>query len=244
MIAILLSGPYAPFTLSLALLFGLLALEIVLLMVGGSLMGESADADAPGMGPDGPGIDIAPDLGAQIDAIGSDVDLSEFDLTPDVGPSSAAAPAQTGPLTWLGLGAMPMLIWLATVFLAFGTTGLALQTAATALLGAPLPAALAALPCAVAALWVVRRFGSLFARLIPRTETQSVSKRQLGRRIGTVTQGTAARGRPAEVRVTDRHGNTHHLRAEPLSDTDTIPQGAEVLVLLHRPTGGFRLIAL
>jgi hypothetical protein len=79
---------------------------------------------------------------------------------------------------------------------------------------------------------------------MPRTETQSVSTRQLGRRLGTVTQGTAARGSPAEVRVTDRYGNTHYLRAEPLSDAETIPQGAEVLVLRHRPTGGFRLIAL
>ncbi len=73
---------------------------------------------------------------------------------------------------------------------------------------------------------------------------KSVSKRQLGKRMGTVTQGTAARGIPAEVRVTDRYGNTHYLRAEPMGDADTIPQGAQVLVLRHRPTGGFRLIAL
>jgi hypothetical protein len=130
------------------------------------------------------------------------------------------------------------------MLLSFGVSGVALQGLVTGLAGSPLNALFAALPCAAAAIWFTGKFGALFVRALPRTETQSVSGRQLGRRLGTVTQGTAARGTPAEVRVTDRHGNTHYLRAEPLRDTDVIAQGADVLVLHHRPTGGFRLIAL
>lgn len=246
MLDILLSGPFVPFTLSLALLFGLLALEVAFLLVGGSLMGDGAQADLGGV--DGPDVDIdlgGYDLGAY-DLEAFDVEVAEFDLGVDAGVDvDIAQPvAPTNPASWLGLGKMPMLIWLATVFMSFGVAGIALQGLVTTLTGTPLAAMFAVIPCGAAAIWFTDQFGSLFARLLPRTETQSVSKRQLGKRMGTVTQGTATRGMPAEVRVTDRYGNTHYLRAEPMDDADTIPQGAQVLVLRHRPTGGFRLIAL
>lgn len=243
MLDTLLSGPYVPFTLSLALLFGLLALELALLLIGASLMGDGGDADL-GAEIDGPELDFEVDLDA-IDLDGLDVDASDFDFEPELAPNAPSSPASpASPLIWLGLGRMPMLIWLATIFLSFGVAGLALQGSVEGLTGRPLNVIVATIPCGAVALWFTGQFGTLFARLLPRTESQSVSTRQLGRRMGIVTQGTATRGNPAEVRVTDRYGNTHYLRAEPMGDADTIPQGAQVLVLRHRPTGGFRLIAL
>lgn len=250
MLDTLLSGPFVPFTLSLALLFGLLALEVAFLLIGGSLLGDGAEADV-GV-PDGGELEL--DLGAydldaieldafEVDAFDVDtldVDAGEFDLGGEV----AAPAASSNPLSWLGLGQMPTLIWLATLFMSFGVAGIALQGLVTTISGAPLAALMAVIPCGAAALWFTGQFGAVFARALPKSESQSVSTRQLGRRHGTVTQGTAARGTPAEVRVTDRYGNTHYLRAEPMRDTDTIAQGTEVLVLRHRPTGGFRLIPL
>lgn len=236
-----LSGAYAPFTFAITLLFGLLALEIMALILGGTLMGDGAETD----------MDIDMDLGVgdlgdmpEVDLGDLDLDPAEFEIasaedvaveTPTAGPS---------PLAWLGLGRMPTLLWLATLCLGFGVGGLILQNLATALLGQPLPALVAVIPMAGAAIWFTGRFGALFARLLPRTETQSVAERQLARRRGTVTQGTAARGRPAEVRVTDRYGNLHYLRAEPLRDDVEIAQGTDVLVLRHRPTDTFRLVPL
>ena len=55
---------------------------------------------------------------------------------------------------------------------------------------------------------------------------------------------TTARGRPAEVRVSDRFGNTHYLRAEPLRDDVSIAQGTEVIVLRQRYDEGYRIVAL
>jgi hypothetical protein len=234
MLDTLLSGPIVPFTLSLALLFALLAVELLFLALGASLIGDGVEGDMAGLG-DGPEIDL--------DLDGFDVDPAEFDIDVDVEPAAMTTPASS-PLSWLGLGKMPTLIWLATIFLSFGVTGLTIQSLVSSVFGAPLPAIVAVIPSAIVALWFTGRFGALFARLLPRTETQSVSQRHLGRRAGTVTQGTARRGTPAEVRVTDRHGNTHYLRAEPFRDADEIPEGADVLVIRHRPTGGFRLIPL
>ena len=138
-----LTEPFVPFTIALALLLGLLVLELFLALLGGTLLGLGADAD----------LDV-------------DMDIDAPDL------------------------------------------------------------------------------GEVFARLLPKTETTAMSERHLGRRIGVVSQGTAKRGMPAEVRVTDHHGNMHYLRAEPVRDSDEIPQGSRVLVLRHRFDQGYRITAL
>lgn len=75
-------------------------------------------------------------------------------------------------------------------------------------------------------------------------ETEALSERSLGRRRGVVTQGTAAKGRPAEVRVMDRYGNAHYLRAEPFAKGEEITQGTEVLVIRDRRQDAYVLIPL
>ncbi|KHQ52557.1 OB-fold-containig protein [Mameliella alba] len=252
MFDLLLSDGMFPFILALALLFGLLVLEVVFGLLGGTLLGSGAD----GLDVDGPDLDIdMPDIGdMEIDLglDGTDIDIADLELAepdldvPDLDADMPnGAPDGAGSVAaWLGFGKMPALIWLAAILLAFGLTGLVIQTVADNLLGGPLPSWLVALPAGAAAIWFARQFGALFARLLPRTETEALSERHLGRRTGIVTQGTAARGRPAEVKVTDRYGNIHYLRAEPLRDDATIPQGTEVMVLRHRYEKGYLLVAL
>ncbi|MBL3594689.1 DUF1449 family protein [Rhodovulum sulfidophilum] len=239
---VFLSPQLVPFTTALALLAGMLVLELGFALMGGTLLGMGGSPD----GPDLPETDL-PDPGA----LGLDpgIDPGEFELAdPDGFSGSSPADGGTGALggvaALLGLGKMPLMIWLASVFMAFGIAGVAIQTAAYGLWAGLLPGGLVAIPSAALAVLFTRSFGAVFARLLPRTETQSVRARHLGRRMGVVTQGTASRGRPAEVRVRDRYGNTHYLRAEPLRDEDSIPAGCEVLVMRHRPTGSFRLISL
>ena len=234
-IEILLSTAVAPFALALGLLVGLLVLELLMALFGGSLMGE---IDAPEV--DVPAVEL--DLG-YIDV--PDVDLAELEL--DIGAEADSAPAPAGgagPAAWLGLGKAPTLIWIGVFLATFGLSGLGLQVLSDQALGAFLPSWIAAAPATVAGLWGARSFSAGFARVLPQVETQSISERAMGRRKGVVSQGTAARGRPAEVKVTDGYGNTHYFRAEPLRDEDSLPKGTEVLVLRHRPTGSYRLIAL
>ena len=226
----LLSGPFAPFTVALAILFGLLTLEVVLALLGGTLLGLGADAD----------VDLELDLEADVDIADLGIEAEALDAEAP----TAGEDIGFGPLTWLGLGKVPVLIWLAAVLMAFGISGLALQEVVARIFGAPMPPTLASIPAAVAGLWFARSFGSVFARLLPKTETSATSSRHLGRRIGTVTQGTSRRGSPSEVKVTDRFGNTHYLRAEPLRDQDVIEQGTRVVVLRDRYSDGYRLVPL
>ena len=239
-----LTEPFVPFTIALALLFGLLALELVLAVLGGTLLGMGADAEID------VDLDIdAPDLG-DLDIDFGDADPHLFDFAEpelDAEIDLEAPSAETvspGPASWLGIGKVPTLIWIAAVLLGFGVTGVALQGVFLSMLGVAMPAGVIAIPAALAGVWFARQFGAVFASLLPKTETSALSARHLGRRIGVVTQGTAKRGKPTEVKVTDRHGNTHYLRGEPLKDEDEITAGTEVLVLRHRLEDGYRLVPL
>ena len=236
MFDLLLSGPYVPFTVALALLFGLLALEVLLSLLGGSLLGLDADADLD--------VDLDVDMDVDFD-VDVDLDLDAPDLDADFELETGANDglASAGPAAWLGMGRMPTLIWLAALLLGFGLSGVVLQSLAASV-WAPLPAMVASVPAATAGIWFARTFGAVFARVLPKTETTAMSARHLGRRIGVVTQGTARRGAPSEVKVTDRHGNIHYLRAEPLKDDVEIPRGTRVLVLRHQADTGYRLVPL
>lgn len=236
MFAFLLDNSVVPFTIALGLLLGLLILELISLVLGGSLLG--ADSDAPG-----------PDLLDSPDFDPADFDLDAATLaTADADVADIAeqtAPEDPGGFAnWMGLGKVPTLIWLASLLMAFGLSGLVLQSTLDGLFGWSLPAWLATIPATILGVLFARSFGSVFSRLLPQTETAAVSERHLGRRRGVITQGNASRGRPAEVRVTDRYGNTHHLRAEPLRDDVTLPQGSEVIVLRQKYEGGYLLVPL
>lgn len=239
MVDVLLSASLAPFTVAIALLFGLLLLEILFAMIGFSLMGQEADLD----------VDVAdvPDV-ADLAGMGVDLDIpdiGDYDI-PDV---SADGPDATltepaGALAWLGLGKVPFVIWLASLCLGFGASGLVIQIVTSNLIGFTWPIFLAVPAAAIIGLWFTKGFSGLFADLLPKSETTSLSTRRYVGHKGVVTQGTAARGKPAEVRLTDRFGNLHYLRAEPVHDTDRIKAGTEVIILRNMRTGVLRLVPL
>ena len=84
------------------------------------------------------------------------------------------------------------------------------------------------------ALAITRVIANWVALIMPKTETTAVRARHLGGYRGTITQGTASRGKPAEVKIKDRHGNIHYLRVEPLHDDDSFAQGADVTLIRKR----------
>ncbi|KIT18076.1 Inner membrane protein YqiJ [Jannaschia aquimarina] len=224
MLTTLFSPPVAPFTTAIVVLAGLLVLELVMLAMGGSLIAET---DGPEIGVDVPDLDLP-----EIEALEmGEIDVGELELTDTPEPGVPA-------LGWTGLGRVPFLIWFAALLTGFGGTGIAVQ------LTGPWPLWLVAPGAALAGLVFTRSFAGTFARLIPQTETSVQTERQLARRRGTVTQGTARRGRPAEVRVTDRYGNTHYVRAEPFRDDAELGRGTDVLMVYDRGTRTLRMIEL
>lgn len=241
-----------PYTLALALLFGLFALELVFALLGGTLMGAGgaeADIDGPDFAAEPfemdidlePGFDL--ESGLDFEFAGMEAELADYDLPAFEGdPMAEAAPEPSGLLAWLGVGKAPFILWLASLLLGFGLTGTVLVNVVGNSFGFALPLVFSLPVAGFAGVWFAGRFAAVFAAILPKTETQALSRSRLARRRGVITQGIARRGHPAEVRVSDYWGNLHYIRAEPLADDDELHRGTEVLVLRHRETGGYRLI--
>lgn len=128
------------------------------------------------------------------------------------GPGHADAGVLGGWMSWLNAGGVPMLVLVVAFFSIFAASGFVLQSVASNIL-APLPL-LMAVPTAIALALPVTRWSSRgLARIIPRDESNVVSQAELIGLLGTVTLGPLDQGNPGNVRVRDRHGNIHLLRA-------------------------------
>lgn len=173
-------------------------------------------------------------IGSQLaglgDIIGGDTDLTiEADL--DGSDGLAASGMGEALATLLGLGRVPLLIWLACLFFVFSTLGVIGQSIAASLAGSPLPASLAALAAAIAAFplngLLVRPLGAL----VPQDETSAVGLESLVRRDATIQIGTAKAGSPARAKVIDRHGQPHFVMVEPHDESDALREGDTVLLV-------------
>ncbi len=229
----LLQIAFTPFTMALVLLFGLLGGEVIAALFGGSLLASEGLVELKA-----PGLSVA-DFDLDIEA---GVDLSALELAEIEGEAPAAS--ATGTLTRLGIGDVPVMIWLVVLLGGFAMSGIGVQLIVEDLLGSDWPVGLATIPAGIFSLWFARGFGPVFTRLLTKTKTDGMPERVLARRRGVVTQGTASRGRPAEVRVMDRFGNAHYVQAEPLQDRDTLEQGTDVLVLRDKLLDRFVLVRL
>jgi len=205
-----------PFAIALAVTAGLFLIEIISLIMGATVLGLGGEA---------PDLDVDTDFDLSLD-----IDINGLDA--DVASQIGQAPS--GLLTWVGARDVPFLIWLVSFLTMFGLFGLLIQSLAMSLLETPLFTLLAVLMAVVPALAVTRIIANWVALIMPKTETSAMRTRFLGGHNGIITQGTATRGNPAEVKIRDRHGNLHYLRVEPLDDAGIFEQGSKVTLIRKR----------
>ncbi|EDL49657.1 YqiJ family protein [Erythrobacter sp. SD-21] len=148
-----------------------------------------------------------------------------------------------GLLTLLGIGRVPLTIWLALFLFLFAGIGLSIQELATSLTGSPLYSWLAALIAGVAALPVTGGFARPLGRILPKDHTTAVSTESLVGRRATISIGVARTGSPARARVKDVHGQTHRVMVEPHEAASELHEGDEVL-LVRREGNQFYATAL
>ena len=206
-----------PFTVALAVMFGIALLEGVTTLFGAAL---SSLLDS--LLPQAPGIEVGLE--------------TEFD-----GVQLQSSSALSRLLGWLRFGQVPVLMLLVIFLTAFGLIGLSIQAFTHNTLGFLWPGSLASIPALLLALPAVRLLGGVLARILPRDETYAVPVDSLVGRVATITIGTARLGRPAEARVRDQHGTTHYLMVEPDTEDSTFPAGQQVL-LVRRAGSLFKAI--
>ncbi len=182
-----LSPEFAPFTFALGLMLAILGLELVALMLGLSLHGSDGDLE----------------LGADMVALHANFDLAP-DATPDLDhllqvSDSLDAPPETavdaGLLGVLGLGRVPLMIWLAAMLFSFGLGGYLLQGVAAAI-AAPLPALIAVPVTLIGALSFSR---AILPRLRP-ADSVAGNHRHLNPVPRRVARGCQPRHRPRRLR--------------------------------------------
>ena len=166
------------------------------------------------------------------------VGLGDYDLGGDVdldtgmdGADPTSAGVGGALLTLLGLGKVPLMVWLMVFLLLFTVIGMSIQALAGDLTGAPLYPWLAALLAGGASLPATAIATRPLGRLLPQDETSAVGLDSLVGRRGKVSTGKALRGSPARTTVRDRHGHAHHVMLEPHEDASEIHEGDEVLLV-------------
>jgi hypothetical protein len=168
--------------------------------------------------------DFAPDLDADTDGgLG----------TGDIG---------DGLLSFLGIGRLPLMIWLALYVMLFTLIGYGAQQFIQSLTGGLLPAIIAGPSAALAALPVTAILARPLAKIMPKDETTAVSLDSLVGRFAWVEIGTARRGSAARAKAMDIHGHAHFIMVEPDNDDQAFVAG-EKLLLVRRQGDVFRAIS-
>ena len=159
-------------------------------------------------------------LGDVLGDADADIDL---DADGEVGLGGAVAGV-------LGLGRLPLMIWLAVLLADFALVGLSGQQLVEELTGSMLPPWSAGLLALVGALPLTGLLARPLARIVPRDETTAVPIDSLVGRRGRIVIGRATRGSPARTAVADAHGHLHHVMAEPPDAGTVLTEGEDVLL--------------
>ena len=237
------------FTAALVFSLGLLILEIVMMLMGMSSqvdLGETPDVDIEGfeINAEVETLDISIEELATVDTLlDKDVlgDLKALILegTDTLDSENPITAAPNGFVHWTGLGAAPVLIWLAIFCFLFSSTGFVL-TATTSWLFALdgwMTAAIALIPALTLTGMAARTFG----RLLPQVESYGANNRFHGHQ-GEVSHGEATMEREANVMFRDQFNNLRQQMAKALKD-ETITQGTKVM-LLRDKNGEARIVSL
>lgn len=176
---------------------------------------------------------------AILQAVGLGDVLGDHDVDAD---AEGGGPAD-GLLLLLGIGRVPLMIWLASFLLLFAALGVGIQALAESLTGAPLDRWLAAVLAAAAALPVAGVVSRPLAWILPGDETTAVGLDSLVGRRARIVIGRAAAGHPARARVEDRYGRPHHVMVEPHEESSEMLEGDEIL-LVRRENETFYGVAL
>ncbi|MGL4232173.1 MAG: YqiJ family protein [Casimicrobium sp.] len=146
-----------------------------------------------------------------------------------------------GPLGWLHLGKVPILVLLILFLAGFAISGYVIQSAAKALTGGLLPAWIASIPAIFAGFSTVSAIGALLAKVMPKDESSAISEQSLLGRAGVIVRGVAKHDYAAEAKVRDLQGRAHYVMVECDIEGESFSEGENVL-LVRKIGSRFRCI--
>jgi hypothetical protein len=171
-------------------------------------------------------------LGHALDSL-----LPDVELHLEVGEASVLEKV----LGFLRFGRVPALVVLVTALTCFGLSGLVLQASMRSASGSLLPLWLASTLALVAALPLTRFMADVIGRVLPREHTSAVSRAAFVGRVATMLKSEARRGKPAQAKLHDHHGQHHYILVEPEDDLEVLAASEPVLLVRQ---AGARFMAI
>ncbi|MEJ8473942.1 YqiJ family protein [Roseibium algae] len=220
----------SPFAFALGLMLAIALAEGVGTFLGLGLS-NMIDSMLPDMDVD---IDLdadIPDFEAGVSSVGS---LSDLDVSGSGSVGGAEGATQglfTQVLGWLCFGRVPALVLLVIFLTAFGLSGFVLQSLFQGVTGWMLPGAVAGLVAFVVAIPSTRFFGLILSRIIPKVETDAVSRSTFVGKVALMVQADAKTGAPAQARLKDSKGQSHYVLVEPDVQGEVLAHGEEVIIV-------------
>lgn len=167
---------------------------------------------------------------SQLIGLGDMLGDADLDMEADMD-SPDAAGIGDGLFALLGIGRLPLLLWLSLFLLLFAASGTTLQALIATLTGGPVSPWIAGPVALLPALPLTGLIARPLGRILPHDETSAVSRDTLTGRRATITTGRATRGSPARARVLDRFDQPHHVMVEPHDEDGRFDEGEEVLLV-------------
>ncbi len=235
MFQFILADQNTPFAVALGLMIAIALAEGL-----GTLMGLGLSGLVDSLLPevDLPDVDV-PD----IDAPDFDADIAGGALPGDLetigahaGTSAAGQGLFSQILGWLCFGRVPALIILVIFLTGFGLFGYLMQAGVQIVTGWLLPGSVASLGAFAGALPLTRMTGLGLSKIMPKDESDAISRRTFVGKPAIIVQGHAQKGLPAQARLRDPTGQSHYLQVEPDIEHEVLEQGTPVIIV--RQVGG------
>jgi len=227
-----------PFAIALGVAVALALVEILSMLFGFTLFGDSGgDADA------GVDLDSGVDADAGVDA-GAD---SGFDadggLDAEADLEAGSGGGQQGSLVsaalgWLNPGRVPFPILLGAACALFGLIGFALQSFAAGISGY-LSSWIASIGALAAAAPALRGTTAVLGLILPKDETEAVSEASLVGLTATVVDARVAENLPGRAQLRDQYRTLHNVRVLPAAPDQSFQRGEEVVLVRYRRKGLF-----
>jgi hypothetical protein len=230
MVDFILANQNTPFAVALGLMIAIALAEGV-----GTLMGLGLSSMIDSLLPevDLPDVDVpdidAPDFDADIAGGALPGDLEVVGAGADV--TGAGQGIFTQILGWLCFGKVPALIILVIFLTGFGLAGYVLQSVVQSLSGWLLPGVVASAGAFAGALPFTRVTALGLSKIMPKDESDAVSRTTFVGKPALIVQGNAEKGLPAQARLKDINGQNHYLLVEPDVEGEVLAQGTGVIIV-------------
>ncbi|MCX2723458.1 YqiJ family protein [Roseibium salinum] len=230
MFGFILADQNTPFAVSLGLMIAIAAAEGV-----GTLMGLGLSGLIDSLLPDFdvPDVDLPDTDAAAFDAsVSGGILHGDFEVAGTGADASAAGQGVFSQiLGWLCFGRVPALVILVIFLTGFGLAGYVLQSLVQAVTGWLLPGVVASAGAFAGALPFTRVTALGLSKIMPKDESDAVSRQTFVGKPARITQGTAKRGLPAQARLRDPSGQSHYLLVEPDIDDEELELGADIIIV-------------